>query len=82
MAKKVYQLVYKLRCLELEFIRTNWRVFGSQAEAEAYGRSEEAELNEGLPPCERASDGYFYTFWYADAVEEVDGHRLLLGVQG
>ena len=82
MAKQVYELVYKLRCLDFEFVRSVWKVFDSDAEAQAYGRKEQDELNGGLFPEDKADDGYYYIFWYARPVEEVDGFQILLGKRG
>ena len=82
MAKQVYELVYKLRCLDFEFVRKVWKVFDSDAEAKAYGRKEQDELNGGLSPDEKAWDGYCYIFDYARPVEEVDGFQILLGKRG
>lgn len=64
MAKQVYELVYKLRCLNFEFVRSIWKVFDSDAEAQAYGRKEQDELNGGLSPEDKADDGYCYIFCY------------------
>ncbi|MFZ6016715.1 MAG: hypothetical protein ACOYU0_03705 [Nitrospirota bacterium] len=76
MAKKIYELVYKLKCLDFEFVRTNWKVFNSETEAKAFGRKEQDELNGGLPPTEKANDGYCYIFWYTQPVEQVDGYQI------
>jgi hypothetical protein len=78
MPKQIYEVVWKIRCLEFEFVTTQWKVFDSEAEAQAYGCQWQNEANEGLSPCERVEDGYCYQFMGAYPVDEVDGYQILL----
>jgi len=78
MAEQIYELVWKLRCLDLEFVRTEWKVFESETKAKAYGRQQQDELNDNLPPYEKADDSYYFEFMAAYPMAKVDGHRVLL----
>ena len=78
MPKQIYEASWKIRCLEFEFVTTQWKVFDSETEALAYGYQWQNEANEGLAPCERAEDGYCYEFTSAYPVTEVDGYEILL----
>lgn len=78
MAEQIYELVWKLRCLDLEFIRTEWKVFESDTRVKAYGRQAQDELNDNLPPCQKADDGYYFEFMAAYPMHKVDGYRVQL----
>ena len=78
MPKQIYEASWKIRCLEFEFVTTQWKVFDSETEAKTYGYQWQNEANEGLAPCERAEDGYCYQFTSAYPVTEVDGYEILL----
>lgn len=78
MPKQIYEVTWRIKCLEFEFVTNEWKVFDSKAEALAYGYQWQNEANEGLAPCERAEDGYCYEFTSAYPVDEVDGYEILL----
>jgi hypothetical protein len=78
MPKQIYKVTWRIKCLDLEFVTNQWKVFDSKAEALAYGYQWQNEANEGLSPCERAEDGYCYEFTSAYPVDEVDGYEILL----
>jgi hypothetical protein len=82
MPKQIYELVWTIRCAvggeELEFLRTEWKVFESEPTARAYGLHVQDELNDGLPIEEKADDGYYFRFAYEEPVEEIDGYRISL----
>ena len=66
MPKQIYE--YKL---DLEFVRSVWKVFDSEIEAMAYGRKEQEELNDGLSPNEKAVVGYCYILGYAQPIKNL-----------
>lgn len=82
MPEQIYELNWKVMCLEFEFGETKWKVFDSEAKAQAYGRQKQDEWNDGLPPCEKANDGYCYQFMGAFLVDEVDGYGIMLLEKG
>ncbi len=81
MPKHIYQLHWTIRCGETEFLKTEWKLFRSDKEATAYGLRVQDELNGNLPPEEKAWDGYYYRFWFADRLEEIDGYHIILAGQ-
>lgn len=76
--KQIYEIIWEARCLEFAFGVTHWKVFDSEDGARAYGRRKQDEWNDGLPPCEKADDGYYYRLIDAYPVHEVDGYKILL----
>jgi len=79
--KQVYELCWLIRCDEFEFLRTEWKVFDSEAEAKAYGLRQQIELNDGLSPDEKSWDGYYHHFSHARSIDEIDGCRIVLEEQ-
>lgn len=78
MIGRIYQVEWLIGCCEFEFVKTEWKVFHSESEAEAYGRQKQDELNDGLPPGEKSWDGYYYRFSHARPVDEVGGFQIRL----
>ena len=74
--EKLYEVILKIRCLEFEFIRSEWKVFASEDEARGYGLKVQDELNDGLTPQDKADDGYYFQYWFSREVEEIDGFRV------
>jgi len=66
MPKQIYE--YKL---DLEFVRSVWKVFDSEIEAMTYGRKEQEELNDGLSPNDKAVVGYCYILGYAQPIKKL-----------
>ena len=66
MPKQIYE--YKL---DLEFVRSVWKVFDSEIEAVAYGRKEQEKLNDGLSLNEKAVVGYCYILGYAQPIKNL-----------
>jgi hypothetical protein len=77
--EKIYEVIIKIRCLEFEFIRSEWKVFASGEEARAYGLKVQDELNDGLTPEDKADDGYYFQYWFSREVEEIDGFPVSIG---
>ena len=82
MPKQIYEIVWKIRCLEFEFVTNQWKVFDSETEAWTYGYQWQNEASEGLSPCEKVEDGYCYQFMGAYPVDEVDGYQILIEIKG
>lgn len=78
MAKQIYEIMWEARCLEFAFGVSHWKVFDSKDAARSYGRQKQDEWNDGLPPGEKADDGYYYKFIGALRVNEVDGYKVML----
>jgi len=76
--KQIYELGWVIGCSEFEFLKTEWKVFDSKAEAKTYGIQQQDELNDGLPCMEKAFDGYYYRFWYSRPIHEIDSHPIFL----
>lgn len=76
MARKIYEIIFKVSCGDLQFTRSDWKVLDSEEEARAYGLREQDEFNEGLTPSEKAHDGYCYEYWWCCPVENVDGYGI------
>jgi len=38
MIKQIYQVEWLIRCCEFGLVKTEWKVFDSESEAESYGR--------------------------------------------
>ncbi|MBM3303273.1 MAG: hypothetical protein FJY85_25425, partial [Deltaproteobacteria bacterium] len=74
MGKRIYELVWRITCLDFEFVTTQWKVLNSEAEAQIYGCRWQNEANDSLAPCEKAEDGYCYQFMGAYPVDELDGY--------
>lgn len=77
-SRQIYELVWKIRCLDFEFVTAQWKVLDSEAEAQTYGYHWQNEANDGLPVYEKAEDGYCYQFMGAYPVDKVDGYQVLL----
>ncbi|MDP2895941.1 MAG: hypothetical protein Q8Q12_05195 [bacterium] len=77
--EKIYEVIINIRCLEFEFIRSEWKVFTSEDEARGYGLKVQDELNDGLSPEEKAGDGYYFQYWFCRPVEEIDGFPVSVG---
>ncbi len=78
MMKQLYELNWKIRCLDFEFIRTEWRIFQSLQDARAHGTRTQNQLNGDVSPEERAWDGYYFQFHSARPVDTIDGCRISL----
>ena len=78
MPKQIYELGWLVGCCGFEFTKTEWRVFGSEDEARAYSLRRQGELNDGLPPDQKAWDGYYYRLWCVRPAHEIDGYRISL----
>jgi hypothetical protein len=77
--EKIYEVLFKIRCLDFEFIRSEWKVFQSEEEARAYGLKVQDELNDGLTPEEKADDGYYFEYWFSWPLNEIDGFPVSIG---
>ena len=71
MPKQIYE--YKL---DLELVRSVWKVFDSEIEAMAYGRKEQEELNDGLSLNEKAVVGYCYILGYAQPIKNLVDSKI------
>lgn len=78
MSKQLYELIWTVHCMEFEFVQSDLKVFISRDEADHYGKQKMEEWNGGLPPEDKASDGYYFKYIGALPVNEVDGHRVII----
>ena len=78
MSNQIYELGWIIGSEEFEFLKTEWALFESYKAAEEYGLREQDELNGGLPPDERAFDGYYYKYWYARPINRIGDCRIVL----
>jgi len=78
MKPQLYELRWKLVTDVGDFYYQEFKVFGSDAEANRYGKERERELNNGLPIGEQADDGYYFKYHIAIEVEEVDSYQICL----
>ena len=78
MPKQLYELIWTVHCMEFEFVQSDLKVFISRDEADRYGEQRMEEWNDGLPPEDKASEGYYFKYIGALPVNEVDGHRVVI----
>jgi hypothetical protein len=78
MSPKIYEIGWIIGCCEYEFLKTEWHVFASHEEARSYGLRRENELNDGLPAEEKAFEGYYYRYYYAQPVEQLGEYTIAL----
>ncbi len=78
MEKHLYELLWQVETDILSFIYREYKVFGTDTEAQQYGKARELELNDGLPSEDRAYDGYYFKYIDAEEVTAIDGYEVIL----
>lgn len=78
MNQNLYELLWQVETDSLSFFYREFKVFSSDIEAKQYGRRREVELNGGTSIQESAQDGYYFKYFSACRIEEIDGFIVKL----
>lgn len=78
MTPGLYELLWQVETGVCSLLYREFRVFTSHPEARQYGMRRETELNGGAPIEETAQDGYYFKYYGAAKVEEIDGFTFNL----
>jgi len=73
MKPHLYELLWEVETDLPSFLYREFKVFSSDAEARQYGTRRETELNGGVSIEERVQDGYYFKYYSACKVKEIDG---------
>jgi hypothetical protein len=78
MKQHLYELLWDVETDVCSFLYREFKVFNSNQEAEQYGVKRGEELNGGSSIEERAQDGYYFKYFSAHKVREIDGFTVNL----
>jgi hypothetical protein len=78
MKDHLYELLWHVETDSLSFFYRELKVFRSEKEIGEYSKKREIELNGGVSFEERAHDGYYFKFYNASKVKEIDGFQIKL----
>lgn len=73
MKPHLYELLWQVETDLPSVLYREFKVFSSHAEAKQYGMRREMKLNGGVSIEESAQDGYYFKYYSACKVKEIDG---------
>ncbi len=78
MSEQLYEIIWRVKCCEFEFLKTELKVFNEESEAKSYAVQEQTKLNGNMTSGEKSWNGYCYEFWYTRPVFEIDGYSVII----